>query len=98
MFVGGQVAELLVTDASVVRMRPTDDVDVVVPVTTCCTSATHVRCTFNNRLRQRCRSGSQVVAMYGSDRFTNGGMPIAVLGTRIVFGSALRLAMESADA
>ncbi len=32
MFVGGQVAELLVTDASVVRMRPTDDVDVVVPL------------------------------------------------------------------
>jgi len=32
--VGGQVAELLVTDASVVRMRPTDDVGVVVPVTT----------------------------------------------------------------
>lgn len=29
MFVGGQVAELLVTDASVVRMRPTDDVDVI---------------------------------------------------------------------
>ncbi|WP_310569684.1 hypothetical protein [Gemmatimonas sp.] len=34
VFVGGQVAELLVTDASVVRMRPTDDVDVIVPVTT----------------------------------------------------------------
>lgn len=34
VFVGGQVAELLVTDASVVRMRPTVDVDVVVPVTT----------------------------------------------------------------
>lgn len=34
VFVGGQVAELLVTDASVVRMRPTDDVDVVVPATT----------------------------------------------------------------
>ena len=34
VFVGGQVAELLVTDATVVRMRPTDDVDVVVPVTT----------------------------------------------------------------
>jgi hypothetical protein len=34
VFVGGQVAELLVTDASVVRMRPTEDVDVVVPVTT----------------------------------------------------------------
>jgi len=34
VFVGGQVAELLVTDASVVRVRPTDDVDVVVPVTT----------------------------------------------------------------
>lgn len=34
VFVGGQVAELLVTDTSVVRMRPTVDVDVVVPVTT----------------------------------------------------------------
>ncbi len=34
VFVGGQVAELLVTDTTVVRMRPTDDVDVVVPVTT----------------------------------------------------------------
>jgi len=34
VFVGGQVTELLVTDPSVVRMRPTDDVDVVVPVTT----------------------------------------------------------------
>lgn len=34
VFVGGQVAELLVTDATVVRLRPTDDVDVVVPVTT----------------------------------------------------------------
>ena len=34
VFVGGQVAELLVTDPAVVRVRPTDDVDVVVPVTT----------------------------------------------------------------
>jgi len=34
VFVGGQVTELLVTDPLVVRMRPTDDVDVVVPVTT----------------------------------------------------------------
>ena len=34
VFVGGQVAELLVTDAAAVRVRPTDDVDVVVPVTT----------------------------------------------------------------
>ncbi|WP_411282206.1 hypothetical protein [Gemmatimonas sp.] len=34
VFVGGQVTELLVTDTTVVRIRPTDDVDVVVPVTT----------------------------------------------------------------
>ena len=34
VFVGGQVAELLVTDAAAVRVRPTDDVDVVVPVAT----------------------------------------------------------------
>jgi len=34
VFVGGQVAELLVTDAAAVRVRPTDDVDDVVPVTT----------------------------------------------------------------
>ena len=34
VFVGGQVAELLVTDTAAVRLRPTDDVDVVVPVTT----------------------------------------------------------------
>ncbi|MCC7054251.1 MAG: hypothetical protein IT355_13375 [Gemmatimonadaceae bacterium] len=34
MFVGGQVAELLVTDPAAVRVRPTDDVDVVVPITT----------------------------------------------------------------
>ena len=34
VFVGGQVAELLVTDPATVRMRATDDVDVVVPVTT----------------------------------------------------------------
>ena len=33
VFVGGQVAELLVTDPAAVRVRPTDDVDVVVPVT-----------------------------------------------------------------
>ncbi len=34
VFAGGQVAELLVTDPAAVRVRPTDDVDVVVPVTT----------------------------------------------------------------
>ncbi len=34
VFVGGQVAELLVTDAAAVRVRPTDDVDVVVRGTT----------------------------------------------------------------
>lgn len=34
VFVGGQVADLLVTDPAAVRARPTDDVDVVVPVTT----------------------------------------------------------------
>ncbi len=34
VFVGGQVAELLVTDPAAVRVRATDDVDVVVPVTT----------------------------------------------------------------
>lgn len=34
VFVGGQMVELLVTDPAAVRMRPTDDVDVVVPVTT----------------------------------------------------------------
>ena len=34
VFIGGQVAELLVTDPAAVRVRPTDDVDVVVPVTT----------------------------------------------------------------
>ena len=33
VFVGGQVTELLVTDPAAVRVRPTDDVDVVVPVT-----------------------------------------------------------------
>ena len=32
--VGGQVAELLVTDPAATRVRPTDDVDVVVAVTT----------------------------------------------------------------
>jgi predicted nucleotidyltransferase len=34
VFVGGQVAELLVTDPAAVRVRPTEDVDVIVPVTT----------------------------------------------------------------
>lgn len=34
VFVGGQVAELLVTDPAAVRIRPTDDVDVIVAVTT----------------------------------------------------------------
>ena len=34
VFVGSQVAELLVTDAAAVRVRPTDDVDVVVSGTT----------------------------------------------------------------
>lgn len=34
VFVGGQVAELLVTDPAAVRVRPTDDVAVVVPITT----------------------------------------------------------------
>ena len=34
VFVGGQVAELLVTDPAAVHVRPTDDVDVVVPITT----------------------------------------------------------------
>lgn len=34
VFVGGQVAELLVTDPAAVRVRPTADVDVVLPVTT----------------------------------------------------------------
>jgi hypothetical protein len=34
VFVGGQVAELLVTDPAAVRVRATDDVDVVVEVTT----------------------------------------------------------------
>ena len=33
VFVGGQVAELLVTDAAGTRVRPTDDVDVVVAAT-----------------------------------------------------------------
>jgi hypothetical protein len=40
VFVGGQVAELLVTDPAAVRVRPTDDVDVVVPITT----RTSMRC------------------------------------------------------
>ena len=31
VFVGGQVAELLVTDRAAVRIRATDDVDIVVP-------------------------------------------------------------------
>ena len=34
VFVGGQVAELLITDPAAVRVRPTKDVDVVVPATT----------------------------------------------------------------
>ena len=34
VFVGGQMAELLVTDPAAVRVRPTDDVDVVVRITT----------------------------------------------------------------
>ena len=34
VFVGGQVAELLVSDPATVRIRPTDDVDVIVRVTT----------------------------------------------------------------
>ncbi len=34
VFVGGQVAELLIAEVSVVRMRPTVDVDDVVSVTT----------------------------------------------------------------
>jgi hypothetical protein len=33
-FVGGQVAELLITDPAAARIRPTDDVDVIVAVTT----------------------------------------------------------------
>ena len=33
VFVGGQVAELLVTDPAAVRVRPTDDVDVVASTT-----------------------------------------------------------------
>jgi len=34
VFVGGQVAELLITDPAAARIRPTDDVDVLVAVTT----------------------------------------------------------------
>ncbi|MFV1992055.1 MAG: hypothetical protein ACC652_15085, partial [Acidimicrobiales bacterium] len=34
VFVGGQVAELLITDPAAVRIRPTDDVDVVVTAAT----------------------------------------------------------------
>ena len=34
VFVGGQVAELLVTDPAAVRVRPTDDVDVIASVAT----------------------------------------------------------------
>lgn len=34
VFVGGQVAELLITDPAAARIRPTDDVDVIVAVTT----------------------------------------------------------------
>lgn len=34
VFVGGQVAELLVTDPAATRVRPTDDVDVIVQATT----------------------------------------------------------------
>lgn len=34
VFIGGQIAELLVTDPGAVRVRPTDDVDVIVRVTT----------------------------------------------------------------
>jgi len=34
VFVGGQVAELLVTNTAAVRIRPTDDVDVIVQVAT----------------------------------------------------------------
>lgn len=34
VFVGGHVAELLVTDPAATRVRPTDDVDVIVGVTT----------------------------------------------------------------
>lgn len=34
VFVGGHVAELLVTDPGAARVRPTDDVDVIVAITT----------------------------------------------------------------
>jgi hypothetical protein len=44
--VGGQVAELLVTDSAAVRVRATDDVDIVVPVLT--RTAYH---RFGSRLR-----------------------------------------------
>ena len=46
VFVGGQVAELLVTDRAAVRIRATDDVDIVVPVLT--RTAYH---RFGSRLR-----------------------------------------------
>jgi len=34
VFVGGQMVELLITEPAAVRIRPTDDVDVVAHVTT----------------------------------------------------------------
>lgn len=46
VFVGGQVAELLVTDPAATRVRPTEDVDVVVGITT--RTAYHA---FGERLR-----------------------------------------------
>jgi hypothetical protein len=53
VLVGGQVAELLVTDPAAVRVRPTDDVDVICEVATARRTIT-------------CLSGSEISASESS--------------------------------
>ncbi len=65
VFVGGQMVELLVTDPAAVRVRPTDDVDVVVRVTT--------RVAYH-RLQQR-------LGTLGSSPDTRAGAPICRMRT-----------------
>ena len=101
VFVGGQVAELLVTDPAAVRVRPTDDVDVVVSVTT--RTAYHA-------LQQRLmalgftpdhRAGAPVCRMRTADDLLLDVMPLdeAILGFSnrwysYAFASAATLTLE----
>jgi hypothetical protein len=76
VFVGGQMAELLVTDPAAIRIRPTEDVDVVVRVTT--RTAYH---RLQGRLRELgfspdSRSGAPLCRMRTADDLVLDVMPL----------------------